>query len=131
MRRARSCACNTKRPSPLRWETSVMNWRRRMIAPGSGGGIVTAQTSALIGAEPASLLQHEMRADVASLIGRLRSSTFRLSTTAVSMSLTGSRFSSEIGANRGSLNSAHIHGTHVPGGGAVHSIKSCHMHRSK
>src|SRR5476651_2321711 len=31
----------------------------------------------------------------ASLIGHLRSSTFRLSTTAVSMSLTGSRFSSE------------------------------------
>src|SRR5262245_38095164 len=30
-----------------------------------------------------------------SLIGRLRSSTFRLSATAVSMSLTGSRFSSE------------------------------------
>ena len=28
--------------------------------------------------------------------------------------------------NRGSLNSAHIHGTHVPGGGAVHSIKSAH-----
>ena len=48
--------------------------------------------------------------------------------------------------NRGSLNSAHIHGTHVPGGGAVHSINrrhrraysitssasanSCHMRRS-
>ena len=32
---------------------------------------------------------------VASLIGRLGSSTFRLSTTAVSMSLTGSRFSTE------------------------------------
>jgi len=31
----------------------------------------------------------------ASLIGRLRSSTFRLSTAAVSMSLTGSRFSTE------------------------------------
>ena len=31
----------------------------------------------------------------ASLIGRQGSSTFRLSTTAVSMSLTGSRFSSE------------------------------------
>ena len=31
----------------------------------------------------------------ASLIGRLRSSAFRLSTTAVSMSLTGSCFSSE------------------------------------
>ena len=31
----------------------------------------------------------------ASLIGRLGSSAFRLSTTAVSMSLTGSRFSSE------------------------------------
>src|SRR5664280_2725306 len=31
----------------------------------------------------------------ASLIGRLGSSTFRLSTTTVSMSLTGSRFSSE------------------------------------
>ena len=31
----------------------------------------------------------------ASLIGHLRSSTFRLSTTAVLMSLTGSRFSSE------------------------------------
>src|SRR5665213_1960944 len=31
----------------------------------------------------------------ASLIGHLRSSTFRLSTTTVSMSLTGSRFSSE------------------------------------
>ena len=31
----------------------------------------------------------------ASLIGRLRSSTFRLSTAAMSMSLTGSRFSSE------------------------------------
>ena len=34
-------------------------------------------------------------ASVASLIGRLRSSTFRLSATAMSMSLTGSRFSSE------------------------------------
>src|SRR5664279_5055691 len=33
--------------------------------------------------------------DAASLIGRLGSSTFRLSTTAVLMSLTGSRFSSE------------------------------------
>ena len=32
---------------------------------------------------------------VASLIGRFRSSTFRLSTAAMSMSLTGSRFSSE------------------------------------
>ena len=28
--------------------------------------------------------------------------------------------------NRGSLNSAHIHGTHVPGGGAVHSINTRH-----
>jgi hypothetical protein len=28
--------------------------------------------------------------------------------------------------NRGSFNSAHIFGTHVPGGGAVHSIKSSH-----
>src|SRR6476659_10727996 len=35
------------------------------------------------------------RATSASLIGRLRSSVFRLSTAAVSMSLTGSRFSSE------------------------------------
>jgi hypothetical protein len=26
--------------------------------------------------------------------------------------------------NRGSFNSAHIFGTHVPGGGAVHSIMS-------
>ena len=34
---------------------------------------------------------------VASLIGRLGSSAFRLSTAAVSMSLTGSRFSSELG----------------------------------
>jgi hypothetical protein len=39
---------------------------------------------------------HEMSVvPVASLIGRLRSSTFRLSATAMSMSLTGSRFSSE------------------------------------
>src|SRR5258708_3387938 len=37
----------------------------------------------------------EVRCESASLIGRLGSSTFRLSTTAVSMSLTGSRFSSE------------------------------------
>src|SRR6478736_7878398 len=36
-----------------------------------------------------------MQNSVASLIGRLRSSTFRLSATAMSMSLTGSRFSSE------------------------------------
>jgi hypothetical protein len=28
--------------------------------------------------------------------------------------------------NRGSFNSAHIFGTYVPGGGAVHSIKSGH-----
>ena len=35
------------------------------------------------------------RLSTASLIGRLRSSTFRLSTAAVSMSLAGSRFSSE------------------------------------
>src|ERR1700730_16419257 len=28
--------------------------------------------------------------------------------------------------NRGGLNSTHIHGTHVPSGGAVHSIKSGH-----
>ena len=33
-----------------------------------------------------------IKADVRFLIGRLGSSTFRLSTTAVSMSLTGSRF---------------------------------------
>src|ERR1022692_1369510 len=38
----------------------------------------------------------------ASLIGHLRSSTFRLSTTAVSMPLTGSRFSSLIGHLRSS-----------------------------
>ena len=31
---------------------------------GSADGIVTAQTSALIGLKPASLLQHEMLADV-------------------------------------------------------------------
>jgi hypothetical protein len=37
----------------------------------------------------------DVRSAVASLIGRLGSSTFRLSTTAVSMSPTGSRFSSE------------------------------------
>jgi hypothetical protein len=37
----------------------------------------------------------DVRSVVASLIGRLRSSTFRLSATAMSMSLTGSRFSSE------------------------------------
>ena len=36
-----------------------------------------------------------VREETASLIGRLGSSAFRLSTTAVSMSLTGSRFSSE------------------------------------
>ena len=29
--------------------------------------------------------------------------------------------------NRGSLNSTHIHGTHVPGGGAVHSINSARI----
>src|SRR5262245_58076432 len=28
--------------------------------------------------------------------------------------------------NRGGLSSTHIHGTHVPGGGAVHSIRSRH-----
>src|SRR4029079_46185 len=59
---------------------------------------------------PASLLQHEMLTDVrdgsladmatllamsASLIGRLGSSASRLPTVAVSMSLTGSRFSPE------------------------------------
>jgi hypothetical protein len=33
-------------------------------------------------------------------------------------------FASVAPPNRGSLNSAHIHGTHAPGGGAVHSIKS-------
>jgi hypothetical protein len=33
--------------------------------------------------------------------------------------------------NRGSFNSAHIFGTHVPGGGAVHSIISRLLHRSK
>ena len=32
--------------------------------------------------------------------------------------------------NRGSLISTHIHGTHVPGGGAVHSIKSGHFEPS-
>src|SRR6478672_6881309 len=31
--------------------------------------------------------------------------------------------------NRGSFNSAHIFGTYVPGGGAVHSIISGQMHR--
>ena len=36
----------------------------------------------------------------ASLIGRLGSSTFRLSTTAVLMSLAGSRFSSELASGR-------------------------------
>jgi hypothetical protein len=30
--------------------------------------------------------------------------------------------------NRGSFNSAHIFGTHVPGGGAVHSINSGQPH---
>jgi hypothetical protein len=30
--------------------------------------------------------------------------------------------------NRGSFNSAHIFGTYVPGGGAVHSIKSRREH---
>jgi hypothetical protein len=30
--------------------------------------------------------------------------------------------------NRGSFNSAHIFGTHVPGGGAVHSIMSGRKH---
>jgi hypothetical protein len=34
-----------------------------MFAPGSGGGIVTAQLSALIVAKPASLLQHATLAD--------------------------------------------------------------------
>jgi hypothetical protein len=29
--------------------------------------------------------------------------------------------------NGGGLNSIHIRGTHVPGGGAVHSIKSTHF----
>ena len=33
--------------------------------------------------------------------------------------------------NRGSFNSAHIFGTYVPGGGAVHSINTGLMHRSK
>jgi hypothetical protein len=33
--------------------------------------------------------------------------------------------------NRGSFNSAHIFGTYVPGGGAVHSIMSRLMGRSK
>ena len=47
---------------------------------------------------PVLALRDMLRRDatsVASLIGRLGSSTFRLSTTAVSMSLTGSCFSSE------------------------------------
>jgi hypothetical protein len=33
--------------------------------------------------------------------------------------------------NRGSFNSAHIFGTHVPGGGAVHSIMTGLMRCSK
>src|SRR4051812_1261064 len=33
--------------------------------------------------------------------------------------------------NRGSFKSAHIFGTHVPGGGAVHSINSRLLERSK
>src|SRR5215510_43159 len=33
--------------------------------------------------------------------------------------------------NRGGFNSTHIHGTSVPVGGAVHSIKSGQTHRSK
>jgi hypothetical protein len=33
--------------------------------------------------------------------------------------------------NRGNLSSAHIYGTRVPGGGAVHSINCGLMHRSK
>ena len=49
-------------------------------------------TAARTSIEPAPLGPFAMSA---SLIGRLRSSTFRLSATAVSMSLTGSRFSSE------------------------------------
>ena len=39
---------------------------------------------------------HQHSVDVASLIGRLESSAFRLSTSTVSMSLTGSCFSSEL-----------------------------------
>jgi hypothetical protein len=42
-----------------------------------------------------SVFTSEIGTVVASLIGRLRSSTFRLSATAMSMSLTGSCFSSE------------------------------------
>jgi hypothetical protein len=41
------------------------------------------------------VISHARNNQVASLIGRLRSSTFRLSATAMSMSLTGARFSSE------------------------------------
>ena len=41
----------------------------------------------------------------ASLIGRLGSSTFRLSTTTVSMSLAGSRFSSESAPGRSIMGS--------------------------
>src|ERR1039457_7631300 len=50
-----------------------------------------AEQSSLIG----RLRSSTFRLSTTSLIGRLRSSTFRLSTTTVSMSLTGSRFSSE------------------------------------
>src|ERR1019366_5812278 len=63
---------------PLRWDPVLSHilFHVRCCYSNSGQNVAVARMSA-------------------SLIGHLRSSTFRLSTTAVSMSLTGSRFSSE------------------------------------
>ena len=48
----------------LRHQSDVMNSRRLMSAPSSGDGIVSAQTSTLIGAETGFGMQHDLLADV-------------------------------------------------------------------
>src|SRR5664280_2073667 len=80
------------RPRSDKVEGAAANWPSRNRLPMPIGFDTPAGTPRL---KPASKPLPQCTANVASLIGRLGSSTFRLSTTAVLMSLTGSRFSSE------------------------------------
>src|ERR1700694_2670422 len=66
MRRIRSpcCARATSGHAAAAPPSTVMNSRRLISASSSGDGILSVQVRALIGAEPTSLLQHEMLTDV-------------------------------------------------------------------